>query len=318
MEGHIINEAESEKGHEWLSVKEILKYSSNIGVTKMAFDLTYPKLKKTILKFGFGERTGIEIPGESRGIFNESENIPPLSLSNISFGQGLATTGIQMLAAYAAIANGGYYYPPTLIKNKNRKPTRIISEKTAKELELMLIDAVQSGTGTLAKINLFKIAGKTSTAQKVDPGGGYKGYISGFIGYPVNLNQRYVIYVYIDNAQDEYYGNIVAGPVFRKVAEYMLYKNRNFNKLTALDEKDDLKNFDTIEFQQSSSRIFGENKIPNFIGLDKLSALKLAEKFNLLLIQKGMGVVEKQAPLPGKPLLNSNFIKLFYSPPQYE
>jgi cell division protein FtsI (penicillin-binding protein 3) len=96
VEGHIISEAESKKKFEWLTVSEILRHSSNIGTTKLAFDLTYPKLKKTLTRFGFGEKTGVEFPGESRGIFVNKDNVPPLSLSNISFGQGVATTGMQM------------------------------------------------------------------------------------------------------------------------------------------------------------------------------------------------------------------------------
>ncbi len=320
VEDHTISEAESKEDYEWLSVTEILKYSSNIGVTKIAFDLTYPKLKKTIKKFQFGKRTGIEVPGESRGIFNESENVSPLSLSNISFGQGVATTGIQMLAAYAAIANRGNYYPPTLIRggNENRKPMRIISESTAKKLESMLVDAVDSGTGDQAKLKLFKIAGKTSTAQRVDSKGGYKGYVSGFIGFPVNIDRKYVIYVYIDNPQDHYYGNVVAGPVFRKVAEYILYKNREFSKLAVSSEKANLGNVDTVEIKQSSTRDFGEGKVPKFMGLDKKSAMYLAEKFDINLVQKGMGVVIKQVPLPGDALRDNGLVKLFYAPPSYE
>ena len=214
VEDHIISEAEAKEDFEWLSVAEILKYSSNIGVTKMAFDLTYPKLKNTLKQFGFGRKTGVEIQGESRGIFSGSENVSPLSLSNISFGQGVATTGIQMLAAYATIANRGFYRPPTLIKGKNKdvSPDRIISEKTAKELEAMLVDAVDSGTGDKAKLKFFKIAGKTSTAQRADAKGGYRGYISGFIGFPVNVRDRYVVYVYIEDPQDGHYGNEVGRP----------------------------------------------------------------------------------------------------------
>ena len=159
LDGHIITEAESKKKYEWLSVEEIIRYSSNVGTSKIAFDLTYPKLKDVITLFNFGEKTGIEIPGESRGIFGEKENVTPLRLSNISFGQGVATTGIQMLAAYGAIANGGYYVKPTILKRDSKKELpskRIIKERTSRQLTQMLVKAVEDGTGSKAKIPYFE------------------------------------------------------------------------------------------------------------------------------------------------------------------
>ena len=121
---HVIREADLKKKYEWLSVSEILKYSSNIGTTKIAFDLTFPKLRKTLVDLSIGQKTGVEIPGESRGIFTSKTNVTPLSLSNISFGQGVATTGVQILSAYSTIANGGYLVKPTIIKKWGRRRRR--------------------------------------------------------------------------------------------------------------------------------------------------------------------------------------------------
>lgn len=133
VDDHVITEAVPEKKYEWLSVKEILQYSSNIGTTKIAFDLTYSKLKETLESFGIGKKTNIEIPGESRGIFSFNEPVSLLSLSNLSFGQGIATTGIQMLSAYSVIANNGVYVPPTIVKKDEKKDERrVISKKQQK------------------------------------------------------------------------------------------------------------------------------------------------------------------------------------------
>lgn len=315
VEGHFIKEAESKKKYEWLSVEDIIKYSSNVGTTKIAFDLTYPRLKKTLEDFNFGKKTGIELPAESRGIFTRSENVSPLSLSNISFGQGIATTGIQMLAAYGAIANGGEYIWPTLLKGKRNKRKRIISKETAKELEKMLLEAVKSGTGRNARVPYFKIAGKTSTAQRPGPHGGYKGYISGFVGFPVGVKNKFVIYVYVDDPKGVYYGNSVAAPVFRKVAEYMLYKDKDFSKMAVSDQK---KGLDHIWMKQSSVRTFGKNTVPNFIGLDKSSAKKLAKKYNVLLKIKGMGIVSDQDVAPGTIVSKGAEVFLDFTPPAYE
>jgi cell division protein FtsI (penicillin-binding protein 3) len=319
VQGHVISEAENKKKYEWLTVKEIIEHSSNIGTTKIAFDLTFPKLRKTLEDFRIGRKTGIEIPGESRGIFTSKKNITPLSLSNISFGQGVATTGIQVLAAYAAIANGGTYMTPTVIKGKKSEGERIMSKKTADQLTDMLVGVVEKGTGSRARINHFVIAGKTSTAQRPSPTGGYEGYVPGFVGFPVNVDDRFVIYVYVDNPKAKsYYGNTVAGPVFRKVAEYMLYKNKNFSKFAVHDEKKGTsKSLKNIRVNRVK-RWTGKGRLPNFIGLDKISAIELSDKLRLKVKHRGRGVVSSQVPKAGSPLKTNQVLKLIYSPPSYE
>jgi cell division protein FtsI (penicillin-binding protein 3) len=317
VEDHIISEAESKKTYEWLTVEEILKYSSNIGTTKLAFDLTFPKLKKTITKFGFGEKTGIEVPGESRGIFTDKENVSPLSLSNISFGQGVATTGVQMLAGYSVIANKGLYIKPTLIKggNDSEKPRPLISEKIAKEVERILIEAVVDGTGSHAKVPMFTIAGKTSTAQRVAPEGGYRGYVSGFIGYPANVKRPFVVYAYVENPKGRYYyGNLVAGPVFRKITEYLLFKNKDFSNL-AYEDEENMNKIDTVKVKHSSTRVFSKDKVPNFLGLDKRSSSLLGQKLDISVIHRGIGVVFEQTPAQGTHLKSGQKIILNYRPP---
>jgi len=319
---HFIGEADPRKQYEWLSVKDILKYSSNIGTTKIAFDLTYPKFNAAMDFFRFGQKTNIEVPGESRGIYNFQEKTSNLSLSNMSFGQGLATTGIQMLTAYSVFANGGYYIEPTLLlrQNKDVYKKRIISKQTADALTDMLISVVDDGTGTNAKIKDFVIAGKTSTAQRADKNGGYKGYIAGFIGYPVNVNKKFVLYVYIDNPQgSSYYGNSIAAPVFKEVAEYMLYKNREFKGLTETQNfSEEDKRSDEVKTEKSATRIIDGDTVPNFIGLDKISANQLANKLKISLIHKGVGIVKKQSQPFGNKILADSYVILNYESPKYE
>lgn len=341
IDGHTISEAESHEKYEWLSVTDIIRYSSNVGVTKIAFDLKYPKFKKTIDSFNFGEKTGIEVPGESRGILTDAGNVPALSLSNMSFGQGIAVTGIQMLAAYGAIANGGEYIRPTLIKHDRtqvqeaependhqlRHKTQVLSKKNADDIAMMLANAVENGTGTNAQIPHFQIAGKTATAQRVDGRGGYRGYIAGFIGFPINVDKKFVIYVYVENPKiGGYYGNAVAAPVFKNLAQYILYKNKNINKLADKDipsEKDiDLQkiknNIDVVQVKDASTRTLNQHVIPNMVGLDKISTINIAHKLNLTLLHTGMGVVTGQTPAAGTPLTENQVVKLEYSPPHYE
>lgn len=315
IDGHVISEAEVKKKFEWLSVSEILEHSSNIGTTKIAFDLTFPKLKETLKNFNIGEKTGMELPAESRGIFPDAENIPPLSLSNISFGQGVATTGIQMLSAYAAILNNGVYIKPTILKGNKSNGKQIITSDTAKKLKKMLFKAVEDGTGKKAKVKYFKIAGKTSTGQRPSSNGGYQGYVAGFVGFPVETDKKFVILVYVDDPKEKsYYGNDVAAPVFKKIAHYMLYKDRNIINVA----HDELNNVDLVNVKHSSTRVFGDGVMPNFIGLDRRSVYEIAKKYDLNIVHSGHGLVVKQNPLQQTQLSQGQKIYLKYSPPKYE
>lgn len=320
VQNHTIHEAESSKKFEWLTVDEILKYSSNVGTTKIAFDLEYEKLRKTILDLGFGQKTGIELGGESKGIMNKSSKISPLTLSNISFGHGIATTGIQMLKAYSAIANGGYLVNPTLIKKeKHSHLKRVLSDNTTFEVTKMLVNAVEDGTGSNGKIPHYQIAGKTGTAQRVSEKGGYDGYVSSFAGFPVNVNKPFVVVVYIDNPKENgYYGNVAAAPVFRKITQYILYKKKDFSKFAHYNSASNAKNLDMINLSQSSSRKVSPGRIPNFIGMDKSSALKLAKNLKVQLNLTGFGVVSKQTPLPDEAIAENGILNLHFSVPKYE
>lgn len=318
---HFITESDNDHNFEWLSVRDILKYSSNIGTTKIAFDLTYPTLKKTLDKLRIGRKTGIEIPGESRGILDKDENIMPLRLSNISFGQGVATTGIQMLSAYAAIANGGYYVQPTILKVKDPKKVKrekVFSKSTTNSLTRMLIAAVDEGTGMNARVKHFTIAGKTSTAQRVDNAGGYKGYIPGFIGFPVNVDRKFVIFVYVDNPTEKgYYGNQVAAPIFQNIAKTILYKNKNLNSLAKFN-KNTKTNLDNIHIKYSARRKIVKGTVPNLVGLDKSSAFKILDSLGALYNHSGFGIVKEQFPEAGTKLTKQTLVKLKFEAPSYE
>lgn len=318
---HFIKESDNDHAFEWLSVADILKYSSNVGTTKIAFDLTYPHLMKTLAKFRIGKRTGLEIPGESRGIIDKKENVSPLRLSNMSFGQGVATTGVQMLASYAAFANGGYYVKPTLLKSKAQKEMdreRIISKETAEAMQNMLVEAVASGTGSNAKIKRFVIGGKTSTAQRVNPQGrGYAGYIAGFIGFPVNVDKKFVTYVYVDNPKKGYYGNTVAAPIFQKIVSSILYKTKDIHRLDLKFDKEK-ESVDLLNIKLSAQRKVKAGEVPNLLGLDKISVRGILKSFNVDYDLKGFGIASKQTPSAGQVLKKGTQIQIEFTPPTYE
>jgi cell division protein FtsI (penicillin-binding protein 3) len=317
---HYINESDNNHAYEWLSVEDILKFSSNIGTTKIAFDLTYPSLKKTLEKFRIGKKTGIELPGEAKGSLDSKENITPLRLSNISFGQGVATTGIQMLAAYASIANGGKYVTPTLIKVNDRSKVskdRIISRKTTETIEKILVKAVEEGTGKNAFVPHFVIAGKTSTAQAVDKNGGYVGYNAGFIGYPINIGKRFVVYAYVKKPKKAYYGNTVAAPIFQKIVRSILYKKKEYSKLAKI-KKVKGQSIDRVRIKQSAHRRIFKGTVPDLVGLDKSNAFRLLDRSKLKYSYKGFGVVRKQTPKAGTALTKETIVRLQFKAPDYE
>jgi cell division protein FtsI (penicillin-binding protein 3) len=324
VQNHWISEAETHEKFEWLTTADILKFSSNVGTTKIAFALKYPKLKGTLDKFQIAQKTGIEIKGESKGIlsYKATDKVRPLSLSNISFGQGVATTAIQMLRAYAAIANGGYLVKPTLMKSNVSQLTpenRIISEKTAADMTRMLVSVVSDGTGDSAQIPHYEIAGKTGTAQRVSPAGGYSGYIGSFVGFPVNVNRKFVVLAYVDHPTDKgYYGGVTAAPIFKKITQYILYKKKDFAQFAKYDEKSNSKNLDEVKMQQAqTTKFFAPGHVPDFSGLDKASAMQMAEERNIELELFGYGVVTNQSVSPGTIISGKINLRLQFEAPIY-
>ncbi|HXH76659.1 MAG TPA: penicillin-binding protein [Bacteriovoracaceae bacterium] len=324
VQNHWISEAETHEKFEWLTVKDILKFSSNVGTTKIAFALKFPQLRNTLDKFKFAQKTGIEMAGESKGIlsYKAKDKVKPLTLSNISFGQGVATTAIQMLRAYGAIANGGYLVNPTLIKSDKSQlipENRIITQKTADDVTQMLVGAVNEGTGGSAKIPHYEIAGKTGTAQRVSPRGGYDGYIASFIGFPVNVNKKFVVFAYVEHPTTKgYYGGVVAAPIFRKLTQYILYKKKDFAQFARYDEKSNKVNLDEVGSQLSAQKKdYAPSMVPNFVGMDKTSALQLAESRNITIQTNGFGVVTKQSVPPGTTIVSEMSLRLQFEAPSY-
>ncbi len=235
----VIHEAETHESFGNLSVSEILAVSSNIGTTKIAFKMGADSLRQGLLDFGFGSKLGIDLPGEARGAVQPLPWRPHL-LSNISFGHGIAVTPLQMANAYAAIANGGVLNTPFIvssirdsetgqIREMQQKPIRrVLTPEQASQMRLMLSAVTaDGGTGKNARVPGFIVAGKTGTAQKVNPNGrGYmKGaYISSFGGFIPANNPKFVIYVALDHPRKGFYGAAVAAPIFSRVASYVVRK----------------------------------------------------------------------------------------------
>jgi len=211
----------------WLDVTGVLVRSSNIGSAKMALDIGAESLHNMMTKAGFGKRSGTGLSGESPGIVLPPERWGPVETANIAFGQGIAVTPLQLATAFSVLANDGLYMPPTLFADRleQQSPTRVMSSTIAHQVTQMLEYATsEDGTGSKAVPSGYRVAGKTGTAQKPNPRGGYsKGkYNAVFAGFAPVDNPQLVIIVLVDEPKKSIYGGQVAAPIFRHIAENAL------------------------------------------------------------------------------------------------
>jgi len=222
-----------------LRVADILAQSSDVGAIKIALRLGAPKFYDYIRAFGFGQQTGVDMPGESKGLLRRLENWSAISIGSISMGQEVGVTPLQLIGAVSAIANGGMLYKPHVIAELRRgdqvlpaevslppsEPRRVIRPETAATLRRLMEGVVLNGTGRPAHLDGWTAAGKTGTAQKIDPATGRysaRQLIASFTGFaPIN-NPAVTILVLLDSPVGQREGGQVAAPVFKRIAEQVL------------------------------------------------------------------------------------------------
>jgi cell division protein FtsI/penicillin-binding protein 2 len=226
----VVHDAEP-RGTETMTVAQILSRSSNVGAITLAELLGPQRLARWIERFGFGKTVGIDFPGESPGIVLPIERWSGSTIGNVPIGQGVAVTAVQMAAAFAAVANGGVWTAPHLVDHviggRRVKPDRrrVLSPAVARNVLAMLENVVSEGTGTLAAIPGYTIAGKTGTAAKPDPvNGGYStsNYVASFVGVVPASKPRLVILVSVDEPRGAIWGGLVAAPAFKRIADFAL------------------------------------------------------------------------------------------------
>jgi cell division protein FtsI/penicillin-binding protein 2 len=203
---------------------EVIRESSNVGAIQIAQALGGKGLHDAILRFGFGERTGIDLWGEDPGVVPAYEDWSGSSIGNIPIGQGLTVTPLQLVAGYAALANGGRLVTPHVTEREVEPGPRVISEETSDIVGTMLQGVVSDGSGHLAQIPGYTVAGKTGTSQKVDPetGAYTTRYVSSFVGFVPATDPEFVMLVAVDEPQTTYWGELTAAPVFKDVMGFAL------------------------------------------------------------------------------------------------
>jgi cell division protein FtsI/penicillin-binding protein 2 len=225
----VIHDAEP-RGTVNYSVAQILSHSSNVGAITLAQLLGKDRLASWISRFGFGQKTGVDFPGESPGIMLPKDQWSGSTIGNVPIGQGIAVTPVQMASAYAAIANRGVWSRPHLVDHVDGggRPSlhrrRLVSRPVAAELMTMMRDVVAEGTGIYAAIPGYQVAGKTGTAQKPDPHGGYSldKYVASFVGMVPASRPRLVVLVAVDEPRGAIWGGVVAAPAFAEIGRFDL------------------------------------------------------------------------------------------------
>lgn len=320
----VIHEAQR-KRHGYLSFAEVIKYSSNIGSVKISERLGKEKFYEYITRFGFGQKTGIDLPGETAGLLRPVQSWTRVDASTIAFGQGISITGIQLISALSAIANQGVLMKPYIVRGlvdkqgqviKKFTPTavrQVISPQTAKRMTALMTNVVgdPDGTGKNARIVNVNVAGKTGTSQKFDFA--RRAYSServrtSFMGFFPAEDPQVAILVILDEPQRDKWGGVASAPVFKNIAEQILtcFKTHIRNNPSYEEEKTNrdarLKLVATdpaIDRQKHEQNIPDESTMPDFRGLTIRDALRKAKERGIELQIAGNGWAVNQVPAPG-------------------
>ena len=209
-----------------LTVADILAQSSNVGAVTIGLEIGAKRYDEWIRTFGFGQPTGVEVPGEEQGLILDVDEYSGSTMGNLPLGQGLSVTPMQMMAAYAAIANGGTLRSPRILASEGEPPEgkRVISEKTAAQVREMLEGVLGPG-GTASEVSVpgYELAGKTGTAEKaVDGGYSETDYVASFVGFAPADDPELLVAVVVDEPRGSYYGGDVAAPAFGEIARFAL------------------------------------------------------------------------------------------------
>ncbi len=302
------------KGYAWLTLSQILEYSSNIGMAKVGRKLGKKVLYKYAQDFGFGNRTGIGLPGEVLGILRPAYQWSDFSTATISFGQGISVTALQMACMVSAIANGGELLKPrifrTVLDGGGRELKtfpeevlrRVISQNTADKMKTILENLVERGSGTEAKVEGIRIAGKTGTAQKSVPG--FKGYVPGayvssFVGFwPVDV-PAFVLVVVLDEPKGAYWGARSVAPVFGRIVGRIVGLPTAPWSPQEKQKKNPEKKFVFSSFHKKENIIDSKHVVPRVVGLSVREALQRLSGRGIEISVEGSGIVVEQKPKPG-------------------
>ena len=325
IDGHLMKNWDGQ-GSGKVRLLEILKYSINTGMAYLGTTAGGDVLTDYVKRFGFGKATGIELPAEGDGILFDPATMTKLDVATMSIGQGVAVTPLQMVQAFGALANGGKMMKPHIIKSianpdgsiykeaQDVEQGQPIPESIAKQITDILEKEVSEGGGHKAYVEGYQFAGKTGTAQKLDPEhGGYLNgrYIASFIGYGPVEDAKFVALVVIDDPEGTYYGSQIAAPVFQDVMT-QLVRYYKLSPTRSKPSKDDAK--------QSASKVLSVQRngdgsviIPNFAGHTYGEVRDWVHEAGLTLKPDGTGYATSQDEAAGSTMEAGGSVTVHFS-----
>ena len=331
------------KKYGWLTFSEVLQNSSNVGSIKVGLALGKDRYYKYIAGFGFGTATGVGLPGESRGQLRGPERWSGLSLATMSIGQEISVTAVQMVSAFAAVANGGRLMQPQIVRAvvdgtgremqgfEPKAIRQVISPETARTLTGIMTKVVSDGTGHNAAIVGFEVAGKTGTAQKMDPAtrrySRAPGVLS-FVGFVPAEDPRLAMIVLLDEPKNEKWGSEAAAPMFSAIgAEALRYLHappKDTAPVQIVREQGEpqpeaRRAIPIMGAERSEAGVSavddGPSAMPAVTGLSLRQAMQTLAPLDVRLEVAGRGVVSAQTPAAGAPLAPGMVARLTLHPP---
>ncbi|WP_291321749.1 penicillin-binding transpeptidase domain-containing protein [Desulfonatronospira sp.] len=221
------NQIKDVREYGWLTVNRILRYSSNICAAKIGLDMGPGTLHQYLVNLGLDQPTGVQVPGQTSGLLRPPHTWRDMDLATISFGQGMATSFLQLARAFTILGNHGVFTDLNILQDQSSPVSsgqRIISREVSRDVLAMMRDSVErDGTGTRARISGIEVGGKTGTAQKASPSGGYSDkYVASFAGFLPAMDPEYMIMVLVDEPTRPFYGGLVAAPAFQRIGGRIL------------------------------------------------------------------------------------------------
>lgn len=330
VSGRIMKNWDGE-GNGDVTFTDIIKNSLNTGCVKVGLRIGAERLMNGAKKFGFGERTGIDLPGEEYGIlFESAKDMIDSDIATMAIGQSIAATPIQLIMAVSAIANDGVLLQPRIIREiKNPDGSdyelsdtpvvvrQTVAEKTAATMRQLLEKVVSEGGGTRAKIAGYRVAGKTGTAEKLnDTGSGYEdgAYIASFVGFAPADNPRIAVIVMIDNPSgNSFYGGVVAAPVAGKImSEVLRYLNILPEESVVAELPKSTRQAPT-EMPQVAEKS-GPVEVPDVRGKTMKEAMRLLRTAGLTMVPEGTGVAVDQNVVPHTSVPAGSQVRVRFEP----
>ena len=309
--------------------QDVIKYSINTGMVQLGLKLGADREIAYAKKFGFGKDTGIELPGEEDGILYNPKKMVLPDIATMAIGQGVAVTPLQMLRAICSIANGGELLQPYIIdkivapngdiirRGGKKVVRRVITEDVAAQMRLMMEKVVSEGGGKSAHIKGYRIAGKTGTAEKLSPNGGYAAgqYIASFVGFVPADKPKYAMLVMLDRPQGAFYGSQVSAPIFKDTLQQILVA-----KGVQPSIHEDLPSFNehggTAEPLAKTVPVLQQKGdkwlLPNLQGLDVRTISGILEPAKIRLVPVGSGISYQQEPAAGAEIPLGAQVKVWF------